>query len=72
MNEDTAFSLKMAAFIVAVGTGLVIAVYVTNSIGCDRGWRESGMRSRYTVMTGCQIEHSPGKWIPADNYREMP
>jgi len=52
---------------------LVLATENTVSrYDCNRSWRNSGMRHRFDWWTGCMIEPKPGKWIPADRYREIP
>lgn len=41
------------------------------SIGCDRAWAGSGMRSHYKVLAGCLIETAPNHWIPEKQYRAI-
>lgn len=42
-----------------------------NSYICESKWKASGMKSEYSVINGCMLEVTPGKWIPSDRYRSV-
>lgn len=67
MNDaDTGIAVTVVAVVLLVTGGIVC-----DATKCDEQWRSSGMKSDYGVMKGCTIEVTPGKWIPADRYREV-
>lgn len=58
-----------------IGFSIIVALVCENTVGrfdCSRTWRDSGMRHRFDWWAGCMIEPQSNKWIPADNYREVP
>jgi hypothetical protein len=40
-------------------------------VGCSNRWRDSGFPVRYELIAGCMIKQKDGRWIPAENYREL-
>lgn len=50
----------------------VVLLSIPARISCGEQWKESGMRSRYGLWTGCMVEARPGQWLPAENLREFP
>lgn len=45
--------------------------YLVQSYVCASRWEKSGMRTDYGPVQGCLIEHE-GRWVPEQNYREIP
>ena len=58
---------SIAAAIVA-GAALFYAADYAVERDCKNRWQDSGLGFRYETFGGCQIEHSPARWIPAENY----
>lgn len=57
--------------VVAIMIGMVVgATYGCNAWRCSSRWDGSGMKTSWGPMKGCQLEAKPGKWVPADRYRE--
>lgn len=50
---------------------LLGAGYFWETYVCNSAWKLSGMKSEYSVVNGCMLEVTPGKWIPADTYRNV-
>ena len=55
---------------------LLIAVVIAgfnklSEINCMSMWSDSGFGVQYGFLPGCRIQTLDGKWIPADNYREV-
>jgi hypothetical protein len=46
------------------------AAYI-DYVGCHNRWRDSGFPVRYELIAGCMIRQKDGRWIPAENYREL-
>lgn len=38
---------------------------------CDAKWEKSGLKSSFSVLQGCQVEVSPGRWLPDSTIREI-
>jgi hypothetical protein len=78
--KKTALRFFLGSPVRLVLTGIVVLLFVipitcNNTIdrfNCTRQWSASGMRHRFDWWGGCLIETSPGRWIPARNYREVP
>ena len=52
--------------------GIVFGLsYWASSSSCKAQWSDSGFGVRYGFMSGCMIHLPDGRWIPADNYREV-
>lgn len=65
---------QVAVVVLAVAAffGVFFGVaYKIGEVKCRERWRDSGMKSRFTLWTHCQIQTKPGVWIPADRYREI-
>ncbi len=66
---------KLGTLIVGGFVG-VIAALVGGSIAydswaCGRRWGGSGMATTWGPVQGCQVEVSPGRFIPEDRVREV-
>jgi len=63
--------------LISVGIGAVFfalllgGIYWASDVKCQRQWQGSGMQSEYRAFQGCRIKLSDGRWIPAQNYREL-
>lgn len=58
--------LSFVIIILALGT---FANWLEQN-SCEARWRDSGLESRYSFWTECQVRVRD-QWIPAENYREM-
>lgn len=59
------------AVIIAVAAGAYLLFAVADYAAgrdCKNRWQDSGLGFRYGTLGGCQVEHVPGRWIPAENY----
>jgi hypothetical protein len=68
MNGPEGLAALIVAFIIAAIIGVAI---IFSSYRCSAHWAGSGMSTNYGPIQGCLIQHD-GKWIPEQNYREMP
>ena len=51
---------------------LLAIVAMVSSYRCDARWAGSHMRTEWRPIVGCQLETTPGTWIPDDQYRHIP
>ena len=59
----------IGGFVITIIILLCIGNYLSE-ISCKSKWEMSGFNSKYKFLTGCLIEISENKWIPADSYRK--
>lgn len=59
--------LTILLFIVLLGV-TIVPVAFANRASCSAKTAEIGFPSRWEFWGGCQIEVTPGQWIPLDNY----
>lgn len=43
---------------------------ITESVRCASAWKDSGIESRFEVVSGCQVKTWRG-WIPEERFREV-
>lgn len=61
------------AIVLVPSSVLVLAAVGANKLleaNCKMSWEESDFESRYSFTAGCQIKVK-GRWIPAENYRDI-
>ena len=51
---------------------IVLGAWGLNSFVCHNKWGDLGHEVRWKIFAGCQIEHTPGQWIPAEAFRVIP
>ena len=39
--------------------------------GCEARWKDSGMNSYYTLISGCRVQRTDGTWVPASAIRDL-
>lgn len=67
-GEDEMKSLK-PILIFLLGVVILFSVgYYINKGTCDAKTSDIGFAHRYSLMGNCQIETSPGQWVPLENY----
>lgn len=54
-------------FLVGVLILFSIGYYINKGV-CDAKTSDIGFAHRFSIMGNCQIEITPGHWIPLDNY----
>lgn len=66
-------SENIFVFLFSVITAALFAgiIWLVGTYTCSAKWNNSGMNSSWGPVQGCLIQHN-GRWIPADNFREMP
>lgn len=61
--------------IIALCGGFVLSIILVAMIGsrhqCNVQWNASGMASNWGPVQGCLIQLKDGRWVPAENYREI-
>jgi hypothetical protein len=60
--------------IIAIIIGVVLMFAGVNKLAeveCKSKWEDSGFATKYNFIGGCRIQTPDGKWIPAENYREV-
>jgi len=66
-NKHKFFALCVVVVVVFVGT-----TFLLQRQDCYSQWSSSGMRVEWGPFRECQLEISPGRWIPAKAYRQLP
>lgn len=61
---------KFVAVLFALCFCILTAAAVFQKGRCELGWKRSGMRAEWSIITGCSLEIAPGHWIPAEAYNE--
>lgn len=64
------YELTAAVAILAAIAALGWGAYAFDAAACSAKWAGT-YPSDYSFLAGCRIEVAPGKWLPADNYREV-
>jgi len=62
-------ALISIAFAVIIGIGFVMGSII-GLFSCSAQWSRSGYDYSYGPVKGCVV-HINGRWIPADNVREI-
>jgi len=65
--DEGGWLLMIVMILVVLGLAWVVSI-----VHCHQAWSQSGMRAQFQLFAGCLLEHQPGIWIPAKNYREVP
>lgn len=63
-SGEILFAIFLVVFIIFGGLYL-------DSVSCKSKWEGSGFPSSWTFLGGCKI-YVDDKWIPENNYREIP
>lgn len=71
LSHDTKEFLTFAIIALLVAAVVVGLMYFAASAKCSRQWENSGFPSEYRAFQGCRIKLKDGRWIPAQNYREL-
>ena len=40
-------------------------------VGCEARWKDSGMKSNYSLAGGCRVQRTDGTWVPATAIRDL-
>jgi hypothetical protein len=70
MDDDKEALIALGASFVFLAL-LLGGLYWANKVKCQRQWEGSGMPSEFRAFQGCRIKLKDGRWIPAQNYREL-
>jgi hypothetical protein len=61
-----------AAIFLAICGAIVGSVIGVSAWKCSERWSGSGMAHRFKAIAGCQVETSPGRWMPEQAVRSLP
>ena len=67
MSRDNSGIKAVLLFVIGVMILFSIGFYVNKGV-CDAKTNDIGYPHRFSIMGNCQIEITPGKWIPLDSY----
>lgn len=62
-------NIKEALLTVMVVFGVGFIIVTLDEIACSAQTRDIGFSNKYSLLTGCMIEHKPNTWIPLKQYR---
>lgn len=63
----------LIGFVAGVGAFSLMLLGATwlADMGCEARWRDSGMNSDYTLISGCRVQRTDGTWVPASTIRDL-
>ena len=50
---------------------MMVGAFWINDLDCDVQWKDSGMNSDYTLISGCRVQRTDGTWVPASAIRDL-
>lgn len=65
---EVLFYVLVFTLVLTLGFQIVSAV---EGISCRSRWDGSGMQTQYTLMGGCRVQMSDGRWLPEDRVRDI-
>jgi hypothetical protein len=65
--------MKLSDWFVTAWVFILLALFyfIYNPINCGARWSDSGMKSKWSPISGCKISEDGERWIPEDKYREF-
>ena len=63
--------LIVSVTIVVVFSLFMLGVIWLADAGCEARWKDSGMKSDFTLFGGCRVQHADGTWVPASAIRDL-
>jgi len=57
--------------VVAVSSLMMLGASWLADMGCEARWRDSGMKSNYSLTGGCRVQRTDGTWVPASTIRDL-
>lgn len=64
-------SLAISIIVLVAAVIIIAFYYFIARFSCHQRWKDAGLESRFTLLGGCQLQID-GRWIPAENYRQVP
>lgn len=60
-------------FVAVVGAFslMLLGVIWLADMGCEARWKDSGMNSDYTLISGCRVQRTDGTWVPDSAIRDL-
>jgi len=62
------FAIVVSEFVAFI-LFLFVPIATIDYYGCKSKVEKMNMHGSWGAIQGCMVEHTPGKWIPIDNYR---
>ena len=50
---------------------MTVGAFWIHDLDCDVQWKDSGMKSDYTLLGGCRVQRTDGTWVPAFTMRNI-
>ncbi len=50
---------------------MMLGVIWVADAGCEARWKNSGMKSDFTLFGGCRVQRTDGTWVPASAIRDL-
>ncbi len=63
--------LIVSVTIVVVFSLFMLGVIWLADAGCEARWKDSGMKSDFTLFGGCRVQRADGTWVPASAIRDL-
>ena len=63
----------LIGFVVIVGVFclMMLGVIWVADAGCEARWKNSGMKSDFTLFGECRVQRADGTWVPASAIRDL-
>ena len=63
----------LIGFVVIVGVFclMMLGVIWVADAECEARWKNSGMKSDFTLFGGCRVQRTDGTWVPASAIRDL-
>ena len=63
--------LIVSVTIVVVFSLFMLGVIWLADAGCEARWKNSGMKSDFTLFGECRVQRADGTWVPASAIRDL-
>mgnify|MGYP007071620223 CR=1 FL=1 len=63
--------LIVSVTIVVVFSLFMLGVIWLADVGCEARWKDSGMKSNYSLTGGCRVQRTDGTWVPESAIRDL-
>lgn len=65
MDKYGWFAVLVVILLITIFIG---GAFLLDKMACEAKTQDMGFAHRFSVLGGCQIEVTPGQWIPLDSY----
>lgn len=63
--------MRVLSYLALVLVMFIVLSFIS-AVSCESVWSKSGFKTSWGPLQGCLIQMPDGRWIPEENYREIP